>query len=78
MRHEIKGKYTVIYLDGRLDLAYIRDGIEEEFFEIIENKNTIDVVIDFDKVEYVSSTGLRILINALRKITGKNGTVFVI
>jgi hypothetical protein len=43
---------TVIYLDGRLDMAFLRSGIEEKLSNTIAQKETKDVIINLKKVEY--------------------------
>ena len=56
-----------ILLDGRLDTTTAPE-LESC---LKENLNGItDLIMDFDKLEYISSAGLRVLLAAQKKMTG--------
>ena len=73
MRSKKVDDYLVIYFDGRMDMAFLRSGIEEKLAEVLAPDDVKKVIIDLEKVEYVSSSGLRVLINTLRTLKGKGG-----
>jgi len=66
---EIDGKY-VATLDGELDTAAAVEA--EEVLKPLYTSDGKDVIIDCSKLEYIASSGLRILINILKgaKLTG--------
>ena len=60
--------------EGRLDTITSPD-LEKEINESIEGVK--DLTIDFDKVEYISSSGLRVLL-AEQKVMNKQGSMKLI
>lgn len=62
-----------ITLEGRLDTSTAPE-LEKCLMDDIAEKT--DVVLDFDKLEYISSAGLRVLL-AAQKIMNKQGTMKV-
>ena len=58
----------VIALEGRLDTTTAPQ-LEEEIKDSLGN--ITDLVIDLDKLEYISSAGLRVLLSAYRTIRTK-------
>jgi len=62
---------TVIYLKGRLDVHY-STGIEEEINKMIA-QGKVQLIINLQDVEYLSSSGLRIFIATERQLKNKNG-----
>jgi len=66
-----EGDVLVVYLKGRLDV-HLSLEIEQSVNELIEGGN-INLLFDLEKVVYLSSSGLRIFIAAMRKLKGLNG-----
>ena len=66
---EIDGKY-VATLEGEMDTTAA--GEAEEVLKPLFNSNGKDVIIDCTKLEYIASSGLRILLSILKgaKATG--------
>ena len=62
---ENEGK-TTFYLEGRIDTNNAPQ-VEKEIFDAIEGK-TSDIVIDAEKLEYISSAGLRVLMKLRKSI----------
>ncbi len=58
-----------ISVDGRIDTATSR---ELESIVNREIRNCTKLIFDFEKLEYISSAGLRILLGA-QKLMGRNG-----
>lgn len=70
-----EGELIVVTLDGRLDTAAAEQTAKE--LSVLNDDNTHDVVIDCKGLEYISSSGLRILLG-IRKHTGRyNHTVTI-
>ncbi|MCF8366900.1 MAG: STAS domain-containing protein [Bacteroidales bacterium] len=69
---EVKNDHAVIIeIDGRLDTTNFGQ-LEKLILQHIEAGN-IRIVIDCSNMDYVSSSGLRIFLMALKKITSLNG-----
>jgi anti-anti-sigma factor len=69
---EIKNeKAVVIEIDGRLDTTNFGQ-LEKKIMQNVENGN-ISIVVDCSNMDYVSSSGLRIFLMALKKITAAKG-----
>jgi anti-anti-sigma factor len=60
---EIDGKY-VVTLEGEMDTAAATEA--EEVLKPIFNSNGKDVIIDCTGLEYIASSGLRILLSILK------------
>ena len=71
---EIEGAKGIFALEGRLDTVTSPD-LEEEVQGSIEGLE--EVVMDFEKLEYISSAGLRILLS-VEKTMSKKGSFKVI
>ncbi len=67
------GKVDVIYLSGRLD-AYASNDVEKKITTITE-KAPINLVVCMEKLEYISSSGLRVLLAALKKARKQQGDI---
>ena len=65
------GAVLCLELQGRLDIS-IPKGFEGALLRLIEQGET-HLVFDFAQVEHVSSSGLRVLLRAFKKVTYANG-----
>ncbi len=68
------GDKLVVYLEGRLDVS-VSNEIEEELARMIDQEGNNHIVLNMEKVEYMSSSGFRACIATLRKLNAKNGTM---
>ena len=68
-----EGKKTTVTLEGRLDTVTAPD-LEKELSEIINDVE--ELVLDFEKLDYISSAGLRVLLSA-QKIMSRQGSMKV-
>ena len=64
------GTALEIALEGRLDTMTSPE-LEKELNERLDNAE--ELVFDFANVEYISSAGLRVLLSAHKKMSGKDG-----
>ena len=71
---KLDGDKLYVSVEGRLDTITSPD-LEKEVNESIENVK--DLTLDFEKVEYISSSGLRVLL-AEQKVMNKQGSMKVI
>jgi anti-sigma B factor antagonist len=60
------GQVCVVSVTGRLD-AYASGEVERKLDSLI-TANHGQLVVDFSKLEYISSSGLRVLLAALKKV----------
>ena len=66
-------KSIVVYLEGRMDV-HLSAEIENELNKIISEDSRSNVILDLSKVEYMSSSGLRIFVATMRQLkeTGRS------
>ena len=74
IRKEQNGDELIIYLDGRLDTT-TSPKLEQELKDSLDD-NTKKLVIDLEKLEYMSSAGLRVLLQAQKQMN-KQGEMIV-
>ena len=70
---ELKGTELTIALEGRLDTTTAPQ-LESELNETIDKLTRL--VIDMEKLSYISSAGLRVLLKA-QKIMNKQGSMLI-
>lgn len=69
---EIDGKLVAV-LDGQLDTAAAVE-VEQQLQPLYENEDK-DIVMDCEKLEYIASSGLRILLSILKRAKAHGHTV---
>lgn len=65
------GDVSILELNGRLDTTNYTE-IEKKFDELISN-NEVNLVVDCANLNYISSSGLRVLLKSLKAIKAANG-----
>ncbi len=68
-----KGNWTVFKLDGKID----NEGAEILQTKLVPLLIGGKIALDFTKVEYVTSSGFRVLMVALREQTAKGGRLLL-
>jgi anti-sigma B factor antagonist len=68
-----QGNVNVLSLSGRLD-AYCATEAEKKLDSLID-AGQFCLVIDLDKLEYISSSGLRVFLAALKKTRKQQGDI---
>lgn len=68
----INGDKITVELIGRLDTASVAD-FDEDIAEVIADDN--DVVFDCKDLEYISSSGLRSVLNAHKQLKAAGGSL---
>lgn len=63
----------VVGLNGRLDSG-TSDGLAQRLHQLIDNGER-RLVIDGDKLDYISSTGLRVLLVAAKRLKSADGKI---
>ena len=67
------GNVVVISMGGRLD-AYAATDAERKLDSLITT-NKVNLVVELSKLEYVSSSGLRVLLAALKRVRKQQGDI---
>lgn len=67
----IEQEHLVIAVSGRLD-ANSASSLEEECNDVIAAGH-LQLILDFNKLEYISSAGLRVLLSVTRKLKTSGG-----
>ena len=65
----------VMYFDGRRDTA-ASPVVEKEIQPLLENDNK-NIVLDCTKLEYISSSGLRLFLSVLKNAKAKGNHVYI-
>ena len=68
-----KGKVNIISLSGRLD-AYCANDLEKKLDSLIDMAQD-QMVVSLQELEYISSSGLRVLLAALKKVRKQEGDI---
>lgn len=61
MRHNLENNTLTFYLEGELN-SYTSKDVEKEIEDIMSNNTFNKVVLDLEKLTYISSAGLRIIV----------------
>jgi anti-sigma B factor antagonist len=67
------GDVSVVSLSGRLDANSAND-VERKLNSLIDAAQ-IQLVMNLDKLEYISSSGLRVLLSGLKKVRKQQGDI---
>src|SRR6266536_215228 len=66
------GDHTVLEVGGEVDV-YTAPRLRERLVELVE-QGARNVVVDLSRVEFLDSTGLGVLVGALKRLRAVNGT----
>jgi len=67
------GNVNIIYLNGRLD-AYAANDVEKKLDSLISAKQ-LNLVVELSRLEYISSSGLRVLLAGIKKVKKEQGDI---
>lgn len=70
----INGKETIIAFEGRIDTTNAGD-VENIIKEQI--KEGVTLILDFEKLEYISSAGLRVLLSSHKQLLSVKGSLII-
>jgi len=70
------GDVNVLQVEGRLDTTNYGE-LEHHLSSLTEN-NEMNILLDLDKLEYISSSGLRILLMFLKKVKAAEGRFMLV
>ena len=66
MRFELKENVLTLFLEGELN-SYNADNVEKEIESILKDQKFDKLVLDFSRISYISSAGLRIMLKLKQK-----------
>lgn len=69
---KVEGELLEVKVDGRLDTSTAPE-LENELKESLEGIKKVN--FDFEKLEYISSAGLRVLLSVVKKVGGQSNVV---
>jgi len=67
MEHDFKGETLTVYLPVRIDSNNAAD-TEERLFDLVEEYEPHNVVLDAKDMQYICSAGLRIILNIKKSV----------
>lgn len=71
-----EGQFTVVEVGGEVDV-YTAPRLREAVVSAIDAGN-VKLVIDVDRVDFLDSTGVGVLVGALKKVRGEGGTLDIV
>ncbi|MCE9499667.1 MAG: STAS domain-containing protein [Leptospira sp.] len=74
LKFETKENVAIIHFAGRMDVHFV-NRVEEEFNSIISGLNNKVLIINLEKVDYISSSALRIFVTTLKVCDEKDITL---
>ena len=66
MRFALKEKELTLYLEGELN-SYNADNVEKEIDDTLNDQSFEKLVLDFSRISYISSAGLRVILKLKQK-----------
>lgn len=71
---KLEEQKAILTIEGRIDSSTAPE-LEKRISKIIKNVN--DMVLDFEKVEYITSAGLRVILAASKSISEKGKLLII-
>jgi anti-sigma B factor antagonist len=67
------GSVSVVALSGRLD-AYVSNNVEQKLNALVDAAE-VRLVVSLERLDYISSSGLRVLLASLKKVRKRDGDI---
>ena len=67
------GSIIIIALGGRLD-AYASSDVEQKLNALVD-ADEVRLVVNLERLDYISSSGLRVLLTSLKKVRKREGDI---
>lgn len=67
MTHTLENGKLTIFLEGELN-SYNSEEVEKEIETLLDNNSFNSVVLDMEKLRYISSAGLRIIVRLKQRV----------
>ena len=68
--------HAVVNVSGEIDV-YTAPKLREKLIELV-SEGTYDVVVDLEKVDFLDSTGLGVLVGALKRVKAHDGSLSLV
>lgn len=68
--------HAVVAVAGEIDV-YTAPKLREKLIELV-SEGTYDVVVDLEKVDFLDSTGLGVLVGALKRVKAHDGSLALV
>ncbi|MBA3430263.1 MAG: STAS domain-containing protein [Actinobacteria bacterium] len=70
------GSHSIVDVSGEIDV-YTAPKLREKLIELV-SEGEHNIVINLEEVDFLDSTGLGVLVGALKRVKGHNGTLALI
>src|ERR671919_3070079 len=70
------GSHSVVEVKGEIDV-YTAPKLREKLIELV-SEGTYDVIVDLEKVDFLDSTGLGVLVGALKRVKAHDGSLSLV
>ncbi len=67
----------VVRIRGEMDML-IAEKIRQEIDEKLKDKNIKNLIINMEKVTFIDSSGLGVIIGRYKKVTASNGRMYIV
>ncbi|MCC7076509.1 MAG: STAS domain-containing protein [Acidimicrobiia bacterium] len=71
-----RGEYTVVSVGGEIDV-YTAPVLRERLTEVLD-RGVAKIVVDLSQVQFLDSTGLGVLVVAMRRVEAADGSMVVV
>lgn len=71
---KLEGQKATVLIEGRIDSSTAPE-LEKKISKVIKKVN--DIVLDFEKVEYITSAGLRVILAASKALSEKGKLLII-
>lgn len=76
LSESLRGNFLVLSIDGRLDIMNY-EILEDKLNEIFDEQKIFHLVMECEKLTFISSAGLRLFVMALKKVASNGGKLAV-
>jgi anti-sigma B factor antagonist len=76
LQSEKKGDWSVLHVGGEVDL-FTAPKVKEQILDLL-NAGTTNLVVDLEQVTFMDSTGIGVLIGALRRLREREGALALV
>jgi len=73
--HEVKDGVTVVYFIGKMDTGTSPDA--EKYVNQLIEAGANNILMNFGELDFISSTGLRLILATGKKMTGSSGKLSI-
>jgi anti-sigma B factor antagonist len=70
------GSYSVVMVEGEIDV-YTAPKLREKLIELV-SEGSYDVVVNLEGVDFLDSTGLGVLVGALKRVKAHDGSLSLV